>query len=112
MTTACEAPAAPNVERARTRVGLALSLVELAGQVLAELPGPDLAFRHGDPELFRYLQAAETMTAWLVGPGPGDSLDCPGPESALGDGIRIFEWGAEEAERHFQSACREWSERQ
>lgn len=113
--SACEAgPARPGftVEEARTRVGTALALLELAAQVLEELPPPEAAFPLGDRELYRYLQAAETAEAWLVGLDPGDSLDHPGPASALGDGRRIYEWDDEETERHFESAVRDWSERQ
>lgn len=111
--SACEAGAARpgfTAEDARIRVGTALALLELAAQVLDELPPIEMAFRLGDRELYRYLQAAETAEAWLVGLDPGDSVDHPGPASSLGDGRRIYEWDDEETERHYQSAARDWSD--
>jgi hypothetical protein len=113
--TATEAePAKPvcSAEEARIRVGTALSVIELAAQVLHELPPVDAALRLGDRTLFRYLQAAETAACWLVGQEAGDSVERPGPSSALGDGQRIYEWSEEETERHFRSALKDWSERQ
>lgn len=89
---------------ARTRLGTALALLELAGQVLEKLPPPEVAVRAGEPRLFRYLQAAETTLGWIVGPGEGDSLESPGPSSALGDGRQIFDWTDEASLRHFQAA--------
>lgn len=113
--SACGAgPAMPTLtaEEARVRVGTALALLELAAQVFEELPPLEVAFRLGDRKLYRYLQAAETAESWLVGLAPHDSVDHPGPGSALGDGQRIYEWDEEETERHFENAIREWSERQ
>lgn len=94
----------PATAEARTRLGTALALLELAAQVLEQLPSPKVALDAGDLELFRYLQAAETALGWLVGHGERDSLELPGPSSALGDGRRIFDWTDEEALRHFQAA--------
>lgn len=111
----CEAPpATPNftAEDARIRVGTALSLIELAAQVLEEVPSPETAFPLGDRELFRYLQAAETARSWLVGHEARDSVDRPGGSSALGDGQRIYRWSEEETELHFREAMKDWSERQ
>lgn len=106
-------PALPTftTEDARIRVGTALALLELAAQVLEEVPAPETAFPLGDRDLYRYLQAAETAKGWLVGQEAGDSVDRPGPSSALGDGQRIFEWSEEEAERRFENALRNRSER-
>lgn len=101
-----------SAEDARVRVGTALSLLELAAQVLENLPPPETAFRLGDRELYRYLEAAETAASWLVGHEPGDSVDRPARGSALGDGQRIYEWSDEETEQHFLAAIRDWSERQ
>jgi hypothetical protein len=101
----------PTAEEARVRVGTALAVIELAAQVLDELPLPEVAFRLDDRELYRYLQAAETARGWLVGHGAGESVDHPGASSALGDGERIYAWSEEETERHFQSALEDWSER-
>lgn len=92
---------------ARTRLGTALALLELAAQILEKLPPPDAAVEAGDPELFRCLQSAETALGWLVGQGEGDSLAVPGPSSALGDGRRIFDWTDEESLRHFQAALQD-----
>jgi hypothetical protein len=111
--SACEAgsaPAATTIEEARVRAGTALAVLELAGQLLEELPPPETALALGDRELYRYLQAAETARGWLVGHEAGDSLDRPGPGSALGDGQRIYDWSEEETERHFLSAFQDWSE--
>ncbi|HUP41843.1 MAG TPA: hypothetical protein VM599_01395 [Thermoanaerobaculia bacterium] len=111
--SACEAGAARaafTAEGARVRAGTALAVLELAGQLLEELPPPEAALALGDRELYRYLQAAETTRGWLVGHEAGDSLDLPGPSSALGDGQRIYEWSEEETERHFLSALQDWSE--
>lgn len=107
-------PAAPTftTEEARIRVGTALALIELAAQVLEEVPPPETAFSLGDRELFRYLQAAETARSSLVGHELGDSVDSPGRESALGGGQRIYAWDDEETERHFVEAMRDWSEHQ
>jgi hypothetical protein len=99
-------------EEARIRVGTALAVIELAAQVLDELPLPEVAFRLDDRELYRYLQAGETARGWLVGHEECDSLERPGRGCALGDGQRIYEWNGEEAERHFLSAFSDWSERQ
>lgn len=98
-------------EEARIRVGTALSLLELAAQVLEEVPPPETALPLGDRELFRYLQAAETAESWLVGREEGDSVDHPGRDSALGDGRRIYYWSEDETDRHFESAERDWRER-
>ena len=95
---------------AQVQVGTALALIELASQVLDKVPAPETAFRSGDRELFRYLQAAETARGWLVGHEAGDSVDRPGPSSALGDGHRIFDWSDEETEHHFQNALEDWRE--
>lgn len=100
-----------SAEQARVRVGTALAVIELAAQVLEELPPPETALPLGDRALYRNLQAAETARGWLVGHEAGDSLEQPGPSSALGDGQRIYEWSEEETERHFQSALDDWSER-
>ena len=100
-----------SAEEARIRVGTALSVIELAAQVLHELPPVDVAFRLGDRTLYRYLQAAETAACWLVGQEEGDSVERPGPSSALGDGERIYAWSEEETERHFRSALNDWRER-
>lgn len=114
MTACGTGPAMPTftTEDARIRVGTALALLELAAQVLEEVPPPDKAFPLGDRELYRYLQAAETARSWLVGHEVGDTVDRPGRGSALGDGQRIYRWSKEETERHFENALREWSERQ
>ena len=109
----CEAPSpmpTMTAEEARIGVGTALSLLELAAQVLEKLPAPEAAFPPGDRELFRYLQAAETAQSWLVGQEVGDSVDRPGKESALGGGQRIYYWSEPETERHFLAAMRDWSE--
>jgi len=95
---------------ARTQVGVALSLLELAAVVLAKLPPPETAFSQGDRELFRYLQAAEAARSWLVGHEVGDGVDRPAVGSALGDGTRTYVWDEDETERHFAAAIREWSE--
>lgn len=111
----CEAPlTAPTLpaEDARIRVGTALSLLELAAQVLEELPPPETALPLGDRALFRYLQAAETAKSWLVGHEARDSVDSPGNESALGGGQRIYAWDDDETERHFVAALQDWSEAQ
>ncbi len=99
-------------EDARTRVGVALSLLELAAQVLEHVPPPETAFPLGDRELYRYLQAAEAARAWLVGHEAGDGVETPARGSALGDGTRIYTWEEAETERHFAAAIRDWSERQ
>jgi len=111
----CEAgTAGPTVtsEDARIRVGTALALLELAGQILEKAPPPESALPLGDRRLYRYLQAAETARWWLVGQEPGDCVDRPSRESALGGGQRIYRWSDEEAERHFETSLSEWSERQ
>jgi hypothetical protein len=107
-------PAKPvcSAEEARVRVGTALAVIEVAAQILHELPPVDVAFRLGDRTLYRYLQAAETASCWLVGQEAGDSVERPGPSSAFGDGQRIYEWSEEETERHFQSALNDWRDRQ
>lgn len=99
-------------EDARVRIGTALSLLELAAQVLESVPSPETAFREGDRDLYRYLHAAETARAWLVGHQAGASVDRPGRGSALGDGKRIYDWNQVETERHFLAAVRDWSRRQ
>lgn len=98
------------VAEARTRVGTALSLLELAAQVLEGLPEPESALEAGDPELFRYLQAGATARGWLVGQGEEDSLECPAASSAFGDGLRVFGWTEEETTHQFQAALRDWRE--
>lgn len=111
--SACEtgpARAALMAEEARVRVGTALAVLELAGQILEELPSPEAAFPLEDRALFRFLQAAETARGWLVGLEAGDSLDYPGRHSALGDGQRIYRWDDEETERHYQTALEVWRE--
>jgi hypothetical protein len=111
--SACEARAARaalTAEEARVRVGTALAVIELAAQVLHELAPPEVALRLDDRALYRYLQAAETARGWLVGHEAGDSLEQPGSSSALGDGLRIYEWSEEETEKHFLSAFQDWSE--
>ena len=58
----CRAPSvAPqsDAEQARIRVGMALSLLELAAQVLDSLRPPEVAFPFRDRELYRYLQALQ-----------------------------------------------------
>jgi len=102
----------PAAEAVRIRVSLALGLVELAAQVLEELPSPEAALAAGERDLFRYLQAGESARGWLVGHEEGASVDRPAPESALGDGLRVLRWSDEETERHFVAALRAWSERQ
>lgn len=102
--------AACTAQEARTRLGTALALLEVAAQALELLPPPEAALEAGDRELFRYLQAAETALGWVVGQGEGDCLDAPGPESALGDGQRIFDWTDEESLRHFQAALEDLGE--
>lgn len=105
MTTDCgRTPPPGGITEARTHLGTALALLELAAQVLEKLPAPQAGLDAGDPQLFRYLQAAETTLGWLVGQGEEDSLAAPGPASALGDGRRIFDWTDEESLRHFQAA--------
>jgi len=106
------APREWSAETARVQFGVALSLVELAAQVLQPLPAPELALRRGDRELYRALQGAETVSSWLVGHQEGDSVDHPGRGSALGDGQRIYGWSDEETARQFESALSDWSERQ
>jgi hypothetical protein len=112
--SACEvrpARATTTAEEARVRVGTALAVIELAAQVLHELPQPEAAFSLGERALYRYLQAAETARGWLLGHEAGDSLEQPGRDSSLGDGQRIYKWSAEETDRHFLSALADWSER-
>lgn len=99
-------------EDARVRVGTALSLLELAAQVLEKVPPPETAFPLGDRDLYRYLQAAESARSWLVGHEAGASVDTPTRGSALGDGKRIYAWNEEETERHFLDAIHNWSGRQ
>ena len=109
----CEPPAPTppfTAENARIRVGTALALIELAAQVLDGVPPPETAFPLDDRELYRYLLIAETANFWLVGQEPDASVDRPGRSSALGAGQRIYEWSAEETERHFENALRDWSE--
>lgn len=103
---------APTAEEARVRVGTALSLLELAAQVLEELPEPEVALSLGDRALFHYLEAAQTARSWLVGHEAGDGVDRPARGSALGDGQRIYQWSEEETEGHFLAAMRDWSEGQ
>lgn len=67
------------------RCSLTSSRTKLGG----DLPPPETALPSGDRELFRYLQAAETARGWLVGHDPGDSVERPGRDSALGYGQRI-----------------------
>ena len=113
--TSCQAgPASPktDAEEARIRVGTALSLLELAAQVLDSVRPPEAAFPLGDRELYRYLQAAEAARSWLVGHEAGASVDRPARGSVLGDGKRIYEWSEEETERHFLHAIQDWSELQ
>lgn len=101
-----------SAEDARIRVGTALALLEVAAQVFEDLPEPEVAFPRGDRELYRSLQAAETARAWVVGHQAGDGVGRPGRGSALGDGRRIFEWNEAETGRQYESAMRDWSERQ
>lgn len=89
---------------ARSHLATAVALVEVAARMLEKLPAPGAAVEAEDPELFRYLQSAETALGWLVGHGERETLETPGPSSALGDGRRIFDWTSEEALRHFQAA--------
>jgi hypothetical protein len=89
-------------EEARTRVGITLSLLELAAQVLEKVPPPETALPVGDRELFRYLQAAEAARVWLVGHEEGDAVDR----------TRTYAWDGEETERHFLAALRDGSQRQ
>lgn len=101
-----------STEEVRTLVGTGLALLELGVQLLEKAPPPETALPLADRERFRYLQAAETARLLLVGQEPGDCVDRPGADSALGAGQRIYEWSEEQTERHFQTALREWSERQ
>jgi hypothetical protein len=113
VVSACGAEparAATTTEEVRVRVGTALAVLELAGQLLEELPPPEAAFPFGDRALYRYLQAAETARGWLVGHEACNSLNDPGPGSVLGDGQRIYRWCEEKTERHFLSAFQDWSE--
>lgn len=110
----CEAGPARVVlsaEEVRARVGTALYVIELAAQVLEELPPPEAALPLGDRALYRCLQAAETARGWLVGHEAGDSVERPGGGSALGDGWRIYRWADEETARHFRNALEDWRER-
>ncbi len=112
---ACEAWLARPVrtaEDARTRVGVALSLLELAAEVLEKVLPPETALPLGDRELFQYLQAAEAARVFLVGAEEGDSASRPARGSALGEGCRVYTWDEAEAERHFAAAVDDWSERQ
>lgn len=111
----CEAGSATPktaAEDARTRVGTALSLLELAAEILESVPPPETAFPAGDRDLYRYLRAAAAAKARLVGEEAGDGVDRPARGSALGDGKRIYEWSAEESERHFLEGIHGWSGRQ
>ncbi|HSL83257.1 MAG TPA: hypothetical protein VLF66_10815 [Thermoanaerobaculia bacterium] len=99
------------VEHARTRVANALLLVESAARALQALPGPEAALEAGDPELFRYLRSAHTALGWLVGHGKWATAECPGSDSAFGDGLRIFCWSDEQTERHFAAALQDWRKR-
>ena len=101
-----------STEEVRTLVGTALALLELAGQLLEKAPPPETALPLGDRRRYCYLQAAETARWWLVGQEAADCVDRPARESALGEGQRIYRWTEEETERHFETALREWSERQ
>lgn len=101
-----------SAEEARVQVGTALALLELAAQVLEEVPRPEAAFAPGDRALYRYLKAAEAARSWLVGHELEDSVDRPARGSALGDGQRIYESSEEETEQDFLAAARDWSERQ
>jgi len=103
---------ATTAEEARTRVGTALALLELAAQVLEDVPAPETAFPRGDRELYRYLQAAASARIWLVGRDAGDGVEQPAPGSALGAGTKTYGWDPEETERNFLAAIRDWSERQ
>lgn len=94
-------------EDARVAVGTALGLIELAAEVLEKLPAPERALEAGDPALLRYLKAAETALAWLVGRHEEDTLASPGSSSALGDGQRIYWWTEEETAAHFRAALEE-----
>jgi hypothetical protein len=114
MSVCCEAVEATRMstEQVRIRVGTAVSLLELAAQVLEDLPPPEAAFPLGDRELYRHLQAAKAAAAWLVGHEAGAGVVHPARGSALGDGRRIYEWSEDETEQHFLAAIRDWSERQ
>lgn len=101
-----------SAEDARIRVGTALALIELAAEVLEELPPPEAALRLADRELYRYLHAGCRAKAWLIGQEAGDILERPGPGSALGEGESIYQWTDEETECAFEAAVRAWSERQ
>ncbi len=94
-------------EEARVRVGTALALLDVVAEMLDKVPPPETALSLGDPELFRYLQAAEGARSWIVGHEIGNSVDCPAGGSALGDGLTVFAWDDEETERHFASALRD-----
>lgn len=92
------------VEGARVQVSTAITLVELAAEVLAKIPAPEVALRLGHRELFRVYQTAETMKGWLVGHGAAASGKEPEPGSALGDGRRIRSWTLGELDRHYFAA--------
>jgi hypothetical protein len=110
----CDAPKRDRIpaEDARIRAGTAIGLIELAAQVLENVPPPEVALPLGDRALYRYLQAAQAAASCLVGHGAGDGVDRPAPGSALGDGKRIYEWSEEETEEQFLAALGGWSEGQ
>ncbi|MFP3942076.1 MAG: hypothetical protein ACLF0P_17415 [Thermoanaerobaculia bacterium] len=97
-----------SAEEARIRVGTALALIELAAQVLEELPPPEAALRLGDRELYRYLHAGEAASHALVGRRADETLERPAAGSALGEGLRIYEWSEGETGREFARALRGW----
>lgn len=105
-------PPGLSTEGARIRVGTALAHLEVVAQMLEALPPPETALAQGDRALFRYLQAAGTAKSWVVGHEAGDSVDRPARGSALGDGQRIYGWDETETARQYESAMRDWSERQ
>lgn len=93
-----------SAEEARIRVGTALAMIELAAQVLEELPPPEAALQLEDRELYRNLLAGEKANHALVGRRGDETLERPGPGSALGEGQRIYEWSDEETARAFEAA--------
>lgn len=89
---------------ARTQVGTALAVLELAATVLAKVPSPDEALRYENRELFRLYSAAQAVRGWLVGQTAEASVEEPERDSVLGDGRRIYHWSPEELERHYRAA--------
>ena len=112
MTETPKGPYVPDFgpEDARVRVSAALMAAGQAAELLSRVPPPEDALKAGDPDLFRFYQAAETALGWLVGQGERDSLDTPGRESVLGDAGWILGWTEEQTERHFRAALADLEE--